>query len=329
MTDVFGLDPGSPAALAVGVAIAIAQAAALAAIAPLVVGVLRKTKARFQGRRGPSIWQPYRDLRKWWARGTISSGASGPVQRLAPAVVLGAVLVATGFVPTLVTQSPLQAWGDLLTLTGLLVVARFAMALAALDAGSAFGGMGSSREVAISALVEPGLLLALVATAVAASSTDLGLIAGSQVIQGADLLTLSQVLAAAAFVLVAIAETGHLPVDNPDTHLELTMVHEGMLIESSGRGLALMTLAAHVRTTLIVAIFVAAFAPWGIARDLGPGALALGAAALTLKLLAGGVLLALADAGVPKLRILRLPEYLGIASALGLLAIATQIWLPR
>ena len=316
-------------AAATAIAAALVQILGLALVAPLVAGILRTTKARFQSRRGPSVLQPYRDLRKWWNRGSAESATAGPVQRLAPAVALVAVALATGFVPTVITEPPLRPWGDLLVLVGFLALARFVMALAALDAGSAFGGMGSSREVAIGALIEPGLILALVAAAVAAGSTDLGLIAGSVLTQGSSAISIGHVLAAAAFVLVAVAETGHLPVDNPDTHLELTMVHEGMLIEMSGRGLALLTLAAHLRQTLVLAVLVAAFVPWGMALE--PVALPLLVAilALAFKLLAGGVALALFDAALPKLRILRLPEFLGVASALALLAVATQIWLPR
>jgi formate hydrogenlyase subunit 4 len=312
----------------IDIALGAAQLALLVAVAPLVSGVLRRTKARFQARRGPSLVQPYRDLDKWWHRATIQSDAAGPVQRLAPGVVLAAVLVAAGFVPAVIARPILSGWGDLLVLAGFLALARFAMALAALDAGSAFGGMGSSREVAIAALVEPALVLALVAVALTAGSTDLGTIAAAGAAGGLATLTLGHVLAAAAFTLVAVAETGHLPVDNPDTHLELTMVHEGMLLETSGRGLALLTLAAHVRQTVIVAVFVAVFLPWGIATELAPVSIAIGAVAFGLKVLAGGVALGLADAVAPKLRILRLPSFLAAAVALALLASATQIWLP-
>ena len=310
-------------------AIGVAQVLLLIVVAPLGAGIVRRVKARLQSRRGASVWQPYRDLRKWWNRASVESDAAGPVQRLAPAVVLGAVVVAAGFVPAILARPVLGGWGDLLVFIGFLALARFAMALAALDAGSAFGGMGSSREVAIAALIEPGLVLALVAAAIAVGSTDLGVIAAAGAAGGTTTLTLGHVLAATAFALVAVAETGHLPVDNPDTHLELTMIHEGMLLESSGRGLALLTLAAQLRQTVILAVFAAVFVPWGIASEPTVIAIAVAIPLFLVKVAAGAVGLALADAAVPKLRILRLTEYLGIAAALAILAVATEIWLPR
>jgi formate hydrogenlyase subunit 4 len=304
------------------------QVCVLGGLAPLVTGTIRATKARLQTRRGPSIWQPYRDLRKWWSKETVESSVGGPVQRHAPPVVLGAIVAAAALVPTIAARAPLDRWGDLLAVIGLLALSRFALALAALDAGSAFGGMASSREVAIAALIEPGLVLALVAAAAAAGSTDLGAIAANGAARGLDLLTPSHALAAAAFAIVVLADTGHLPVDNPDTHLELTMVHEGMLLEASGRRLALLMLAAHLRQALLLALFLAAFAPWAMASTLSVGPVALGIAAFAIKLLVAGQGLALADAGLPKLRILRLPAFIGVAAMLALVALAAQIWLP-
>jgi len=304
------------------------QVALLGGLAPLLSGTIRKTKARLQSRRGASVWQPYRDLRTCWAKSTVESSTASPVQRFAPPLVLGAVSAAVLLVPTVAMRAPLAGWGDLLALVGLLATARFILALAALDAGGAFGGMGSSRDVAIAALIEPGLVLALVGAAVAAGSTDLGAMASSGAARGVDLLTPAHLLAAAAFVLIAVAESGHLPVDNPDTHLELTMVHEGMILEASGRRLGLLLLAAHLRQVLLLALFVAAFAPWGMAADLSAAGLAIGAALLLVKLLLAAQGLAVLDAMVPKLRILRLPDYLGLASALAVAGLAARIWLP-
>ena len=171
-------------------------------------------------------------------------------------------------------------------------------------------------------------MLALVVAALAAGSTDLGVIAASGTSRGFDLLGPSHLLAAAAFAIVVVAETGHLPVDNPDTHLELTMVHEGMLLEASGRRLALFLLASHVRQAMLLAVFFAAFAPWGMANDLAPGTLLVGGVIFAVKLLIAGQGLALADALLPKLRIMALPGFIGVAATLALIALAVQIWLP-
>jgi len=224
--------------------------------------------------------------------------------------------------------APLPGWGDLIAVVGLLAAARFMVALAALDSGSAFGGMGCSRDVSIAALIEPALVLALIVAAVSVGSTDLGAIAASGAASGLGLLTPAHAVAAVAFAIVVVAESGHHPVDNPDTHLELTMVHEGMLLEASGRRLALYMLAAHLRQALMLALFLAVFVPWGIAAEIAPVPLALGVVFFVAKLLLAGQGLALADALVPKLRILRLPEFLGVAAALALVALAARVWLP-
>jgi formate hydrogenlyase subunit 4 len=202
------------------------------------------------------------------------------------------------------------------------------MALAALDSGSAFGGMASSREVSVASLIEPAFVLALVVGAVTFGSTDLGAIAASGAGRGLDLLTPAHLLAAAAFAIVVVAETGHLPIDNPDTHLELTMVHEGMLLEASGRRLALYMLSAHLRQALLLALFLAAFLPWGMAGEIAPIPMGVGIALFVAKLFIAAQGLALVDAIVPKLRILRLPEFIGVATALALLALAARVWLP-
>ena len=318
--------PADPLARLVMVAL---QAAVLVALAPLLNGTIRRTKARLQSRRGASVWQPYRDLRKWWSRETVQSATASPIQGIAPAVVLAATVSALLLVPTVALAAPLPGWGDLIAVVGLLAAARFMIALAALDSGSAFGGMGSSRDVSIAALIEPALVLALIVAAVTVGSTDLGTIAASGAARGLDLLTPAHVVAAVAFAIVVVAESGHLPVDNPDTHLELTMVHEGMLLEASGRRLALYLLAAHVRQALLIALFLAVFLPWGMAAEIAPLPLAVGSAVFVVKLLLAGQGLALADAVVPKLRILRLPEFIGVATALALVALAARVWLPE
>jgi formate hydrogenlyase subunit 4 len=211
---------------------------------------------------------------------------------------------------------------------GLLALARFVLALSALDAGSAFGGMGSSREVAIATLVEPALLLALTGAALAAGSTDLGRIAQTGVAAATSWLTPALLLAAAAFAIVAVAETGHEPIDNPDTHLELTMIHEGMLLEASGRRLALFMFAAELKLVLVAGLAAAVFLPAGLAVELTPTALLVASAATVLKLVIAAVLVGLLDAGLAKLRILELPGLLATASLVAGIGLATRLWLP-
>jgi formate hydrogenlyase subunit 4 len=296
--------------------------------APLLTGTIRRTKARLQSRRGPGLLQPYRDLAKWWGKAPLESNASGPVSRYAPAVVLGAILAVTLLVPFAASRSPLLGWGDLLVVVGLFAAARFALALAALDSGSAFGGMGSSRDVAISALAEPGLMLALAGAAIAAGSSDLSLISSYGVWSGIGLLQPAHLAAAAAFALVIVAETGHHPVDNPDTHLELTMVHEGMLLEASGRSLAMLVFASELKLVVLAALFAAVFFPFGTATEIAPGPIALGLLVGLGKLFVVGQALALLDATVAKLRLLRMPDVLGLAALLALTGLAMQVLLP-
>jgi formate hydrogenlyase subunit 4 len=298
------------------------------AFAPFLTATIRRTKARLQSRRGPGLFQPYRDLAKWWAKAPLESNVSGPVARHAPALVFGVVLVAALLVPFAAARAPLQGWGDLFVVVGLMAAARFVLALAALDAGSAFGGMGSSRDVAISALAEPGLVLALAGAAIAAGSSDLGTISLFGVGQGVGLLGPAHLLAAAALAIVIVAETGHQPVDNPDTHLELTMIHEGMLLEASGRSLATLVFASELKLVLLAAIFSAVFFPFGAATEIAPGPIALGLLVGLLKLLAVGQVLALLDATVAKMRILELPDLLGLASLLALSGLGMRVLLP-
>ena len=304
------------------------QLATFLAVAPFLTATIRRTKALLQSRRGPGLLQPYRDLIKWWGKKPIESNASGPVSRYAPAVVLGAIVSAALLIPFAAGRAPLTGWGDMLVVVGLLATARFAMALSALDAGGAFGGMGSSRDVAISALAEPGLVLALAGAAIAANSSDLSTISGFGVAQGIGLLGPAHILAAAAFGLIVIGETGHHPVDNPDTHLELTMVHEGMLLEASGRSLATLVFASELKLVVLAALFAAGFLPFGAATEIAPGPIALGLVVGLVKLFVAGQALALLDSSVAKFRLLRLPDLFGLASLLAITGLAIRMLMP-
>jgi formate hydrogenlyase subunit 4 len=307
---------------------AVAQVAITLLVAPLLFGITKRVKARLQYRRGPGLLQPYRDLAKWWNKESVESEAASPLSALAPAVVLSVVVVATLLVPILGPRPPFAGWGDLLVVVGLLAAGRFMLALSALDAGSAFGGMASSREVAIATLVEPALLLSLTSAALAAASTDLGTIARLGAASGMTWYTPPLLLAAVAFGIVAVAETGHEPVDNPDTHLELTMIHEGMMLEASGPRLAILTYAAQVKLVLVASLFAAAFLPVGIAADESPASLLVAIAAAVAKLVAAAVVLGLLDAGLAKMRILALPNLLGTATVIAAIGLATRLWLP-
>jgi formate hydrogenlyase subunit 4 len=318
------LDPGLLQAAIPGVI----QVALTLLVAPLLLGVTKRVKARLQYRRGPSVLQPYRDLAKWWGKESVESAAASPLTGAAPALVLAAIVVATLLVPIVGARPPLAGWGDLLVVVGLLAVARFVLALSALDAGSAFGGMGSSREVAIATLVEPALLLALTGPALAAGSTDLGTIAALGVASGTAWYTPAMLLAAGAFAIVAVAETGHEPVDNPDTHLELTMIHEGMILEASGPRLAILTYAAELKLVLVAGLFSAAFLPIGLAADLSPVTLLVAVGAALAKLTGAAIVFGVLDASLPKLRILALPGLLVTASIVAAIGLATRLWLP-
>ena len=297
-------------------------------LAPLLLGVTKRVKARLQYRRGPSLWQPYRDLAKWWRRRPVESETASPLSSIVPVVVVAVMVLAVFLVPLVALRVPLAGVGDLLLVIGMLALVRFLLALGALDAGSAFGGMGASREVAIAAVVEPALLLSLAVGVAAAGSTDLGVIAAHGAALGLAGLTPALLLGAAAFGIAAVAETGHEPVDNPDTHLELTMIHEAMLIEASGRRLAMLSYASELKLVVVVGLFSAVFLPFGAAGTESIAALLVGMLAAVAKLMVAAVALGVLDAGVAKLRILALPALLGVAALLALSGLGAQLWLP-
>jgi len=287
-------------------------------VAPLLQGLIKSCKAFWQGRHGPPLFQAYLDLAKLARKGAVVPDPASWVFQVTPPLVLGVTLLATAIVPIVGRRSPLGV-GDVILVVGCLALARFALALAALDTGSNFGGMGASREMAISALVEPSLLITLFALAIPAGSTDLGRLVSAALAGSAGPAAL---LAFGALMIVAIAEIGRIPVDNPDTHLELTMVHEGMLLEYSGRRLLLLTLAALVKQVTILSLIVAVVAPWGMTEAL-PLALAIWVGKLAVL----GIVLASVETAYAKLRILRLPELLACAFALGGLSLVTRaVW---
>jgi len=309
-----------------GVLIVVAQTVLLAVLAPGVVGYVRFVKARLQSRRGAGVLQPYRELRKTSGKGMVVAETASWMFHLAPFAVVGATIAAASLVPVVSAVQPADQLGDLFVLTALLMLATFFLALGGLDPGTAFGGMGSSREMTVAALTEPTLAIAILALALTTGSTSLGVIASSVLKTPAYAIGPGHALAFAAFLIAMLAETGRLPVDNPATHLELTMIHEAMILEYSGPYLALIEWAAAFRLTLLLTLAANLFVPWGMATSLGPAAIAAGLAAILIKLAALGLLLAVFETRVAKLRLFRVPELLALSFTLALLAATSSFF---
>jgi formate hydrogenlyase subunit 4 len=290
------------------------------ALAPLLTGFVRKVKARLNRRQGPPILQPYRDLARLLRKEVVVAESASWLFRVAPYLIFAAIWVAAALVPTFATDLEFSWSADLIAIIALLGSARFFLALAGMDVGTSFGGLGSSREMMIASLAEPAMMMIVFTLALIAGSTQLSTIAGFMASSSVG-IQVSLALAVIALLMIAIAENGRIPIDNPATHLELTMVHEAMVLEYSGRHLALIEIAASLKLLLYVSLIAAVFAPWGIARP-GTGAAAglIGIAAYLAKLAVAAGLLAIFETAIAKMRIFRIPEFLGAALMLGLLA---------
>ncbi|EGV27972.1 hydrogenase subunit [Thiorhodococcus drewsii AZ1] len=304
--------------------VALLQALLYPALAPLLVGWVRKVKARLQNRRGASVFQPYADLRKLLIKETRVAHTASELFRVAPYIVFVATWLAAATVPLVALDLPIAAVADIIVLVGLLALARFFLALAGMDAGTAFGGMGASREMLVSALAEPAMLMAVFTLAMTAHSTSLQSVMAHHLADG-FLLRPSYLFAFGALVLVALAECGRIPVDNPSTHLELTMIHEAMLLEYSGRHLALMEWAAQIKLLLYGVLIVNVFFPWGVGANFGVLALGSGLAVVLLKLLVLGALLAAGETVLAKMRLFRVPGFLNLALLLALLGLLSHV----
>ncbi|HEY9722924.1 MAG TPA: NADH-quinone oxidoreductase subunit H [Oscillatoriaceae cyanobacterium] len=289
--------------------------------APLVNGVVRKVKARLQGRRGASVWQPYYDLAKLFAKDAVVSEDASWLFRAAPGLVFAALLTATWLLPVLMPSAAIAFGADLLLFVYLLAAARFFTLLAALDTGSAFTGMASSREAMLAALAEPAVLLALFITGLSAHSFRLGPMAAYALAHGGALDAPMRLLALVALLVMVVVETGRVPVDNPATHLELTMIHEGLLLEHSGRHLALMTWGAALKQALLLTLVIDLFLPWGMATSAAPGAIAIASAAYLAKLLGFGVVIGGLESAMAKMRLFQVPDLIGASFALSVLAL--------
>jgi len=288
------------------------------ALAPAVTGLIRKMKARLQRRIGPPIVQPYRDLRRLLGKEVVLAENASWLFRVAPYLIFAATWVAAALVPTFETGLLFSWSGDLIAIVALLGAARFLQAVAALDTGTGFGGIGASREIMIASLAEPAMIMVVFTVALVAGATQLSTVAEFMVTSGG--LRVSLALALVALVIVALAENARIPVDNPATHLELTMVHEAMVLEYSGRHLAMVELAASLRLLLYLSLIACIFFPFGLIAD-GDGLMAhVGAiAAYLMKIVVASLLLATLETSIAKMRVFRVPNLLGIALMLGLL----------
>ena len=305
------------------------QALILILGAPLVRGIIARLKARLQRRRGASIWRPYAELFKLIRKEELVPPTSSAIFHLAPIVLFGATACAAAFVPVVHASALLGSRGDFFLLVYLLALGRFFLSLGALDGGSAFGGMGASREALVSSLAEAPFLLGLVALAVLSSRADLAGIVAWTLQQNIFNISTVHILAFTSLAMVTLAETGRMPIDNPTTHLELTMIHEGMVLEYSGPSLALIEWASAIKLHAMLALLIALFGPWGMA--LGGSGLGFAVAMFVYcaKVAVLMTLLSVTESAVVKLRMYRVPDFLGVASAVSALAVIFTMWVKR
>lgn len=304
--------------------IAILQTTLFVLLAPLLAGWVKCCKCRLQNRKAPSVFQPYRDLLKLNCKQPVVAEQASWLFTKAPYIIFSATVLAATVVPFIAVNLPTSASADVIVMVGFFAFARFFLALAGLDVGTAFGGMGSSREMTISSLAEPAMLMAIFTLTMTASTTNLSF-AITHVLNEGLVLRPSFVFALAALTLVAVAETGRIPVDNPATHLELTMIHEAMILEYSGRHLALIEWASQLKLMLYGVLIANIFFPWGIAEAFSMQALAYGLLAIIGKLALLAIFLAIAETLVAKMRLFRVQEFLSFAYLLGLLGLLSHI----
>lgn len=304
------------------IALTVAQVLVLLAVSPVIVGLIRKVKARFQCRRGAGLFQPYADLAKLFRKQPVISTTTSWIFTATPYLVFGSTLTAGLLVPVFASQVPLNFAGNIIALVYLFAIGTFFLMLAGLDAGSAFGGMGSSREAIVASLTEPAAIMAIFAIALTAGSTNLSTIVHkTALLDGIVTAPSPHLMAFAALFLVTLAETGRVPVDNPATHLELTMIHEAMVLEYSGRHLALIEWATGIKLTVFLTLLANVFAPWGIATTLTPAALAVGLAVYLIKIAGLAAVIGTIECMFAKLRLFRVTDLLGAAFILALLGL--------
>jgi len=300
----------------------IVQTIVLLAVSPFIVGLIRKVKARLQLRRGAGVFQPYLDLAKLFRKQPVVSSTTSWIFTATPYILFASTLAAGLLVPVFVFQTPLNFAGNIIALVYLLALGTFFLILAGLDAGSVFGGMGSSREAIVASLTEPAMILSIFAIALTAGSTNLSTIVHkTALLEGIVTDPSPHLMALAALFIVAIAETGRVPVDNPATHLELTMIHEAMILEYSGRYLALVEWAAGLKLMVFLTLIANVFAPWGIATSVEPATLGIGLVTYLAKVSALALLIGVIESMFAKLRLFRVTDLLGVAFILALLGL--------
>lgn len=304
--------------------LALVQTLLFIAAAPLLAGWVKRVKCHMQNRAAPSLLQPYRDLIKLFRKDVVLAENASWLFRAAPYIIFGALVLAASVVPLFAAHLPTAAIADVIVLVGFFALARFFQALAGLDIGTAFGGMGSSREMTIASLAEPAMLMAVFTLAMIASTTNLSVVVEYNLHAGL-VLRPSLLFAMLALAMVAVAETGRVPVDNPATHLELTMVHEAMILEYSARHLALIEWASQIKLMIYAVLIANIFWPWGIAESFHPAELALGLLAISAKLVLLAVILVTWETIMAKMRLFRVPQFLGFAFLLSLLAMLTHV----
>lgn len=304
--------------------LALLQTLLFVASAPLLAGWLKKVKCRLQNRRSPPLLQPYQDLRKLWRKEPVVAHPASWIFKATPYILLSTTILSASIIPLIAVNLPTAQIADVVVLIGFFALGRFFLALAGMDIGTAFGGMGSSREMTVSSLAEPAMLMAVFTLAMSASTTNLSE-AMNYVLNTGLVLRPSFVFAMLGLMLVAVAETGRIPVDNPATHLELTMIHEAMILEYSGRYLGMIEWASQIKLLIYGVLIVNIFFPWGIAQNFSLEALGKGATVLTLKLVLLTMLLSLSEVVLAKMRVFRVQEYLSFAYLLTLLGMLSHI----
>jgi formate hydrogenlyase subunit 4 len=309
------------------IALNIAQGLLALLLAPGLVGFIRWMKARMQSRRGAPVWLPYLELRKLFGKEVIISVRSSWLFRITPYIVFASTAAVTLLIPLIAVPLPFDPAGDLLLVVYLLLVGTFFLSLAGLDPGTAFGGMGASREMTIAAIAEPTIALAIFSLAITAGSTNLSRIVTATLANAGVTINPGHMLAFAALFIVTLAETGRLPVDNPSTHLELTMIHEAMILEYSGRYLALVEWASWLKLLIFFSLLSNLFVPWGLAATITPLTVVIALLTLLLKLAFFAVVIAVLETRIAKLRLFRVPELLGVSFVLALLAVTSAFLL--
>ncbi len=305
-------------------AVAIVQIAAVVLLTPLLIGLMRATRARLEGRAGGRVTQPARDLLKLLRKEPLQAEGTGVVSRGGPVVLMTTSLVLATLLPLVATRSAPLVPDDLFVVVSVLLVGSVTLALVGLDSGSAFGGMGSSRHMTIAALLEPTVLMAVYALSIPAGSSVLSDIVRARAAEPGTVISPVSLLALAALVLVIVAETGRLPVDNPSTHLELTMVHEAMVLESSGRDLGWLELGSWLRLTVLLGLLGNVMVPWGIADSASPLAVAGAVVAVAVKVLFLGGAIAAVEVFLAKVRLFQVPELLAGSFVLAFLAVSAS-----